>query len=54
MTPSNPAAFGEIPDHQQPYAITSAENIDKIVYNDPVWWGENGGDAVTAFLDAIS
>ncbi len=54
MTPSNPAAFGEIPEDQQPYAITSAQNIDGIVYNDPVWWGENGGDAVNAFLEAIS
>lgn len=54
MTPSNPAAFSEIPEEQQPYAITSAQNIDNIVYNDPVWWGENGGDAVNAFLEAIS
>lgn len=54
MTPSNPAAFSEIPEDQQPYAITSAMNIDKIVYNDPVWWGENGGNAVNAFLEAIS
>ena len=29
-------------------------NIDKIVFNDPIWWGENCGDAVNAFLDAIS
>ena len=29
MTPSNPEAFGQIPDHQQDYAITSARNIDK-------------------------
>ena len=54
MTPSNPEAFDQIPEDQQPYAITSAMNIDKIVYNDPTWWGENGGDAVNAFLDAIS
>lgn len=54
MTPSNPAAFSQIPDAQQPYAITSAMNIDGIAYNDPVWWGENGGDAVNAFLEAIS
>ena len=32
MTPSNPAAFAQIPEDQQPYAITSAMNIDKIVY----------------------
>lgn len=54
MTPSNPAAFANIPNHQQAYAITSKENIDKIVYNDPVWWGENNSDAVNAFLEAIS
>jgi len=54
MTPSNPEAFGLIPEDQQPYAITSAMNIDKIVYNDPDWWGKNGGDAVNAFLEAIS
>lgn len=54
MTPSNPEAFDQIPEDQIPYAITSSENIDKIVYNDPVWWGENGNDAVNAFLEAIS
>ncbi|MFV1442990.1 extracellular solute-binding protein [Phaeobacter sp. JH20_30] len=54
MTPSNPEAFAQIPEDQQPYAITSAMNIANIVYNDPTWWGENGGDAVNAFLDAIS
>ena len=54
MTPSNPAAFSEIPEDQQPYAITSAMNIDGVVFNDPVWWGENGGDAVNAYLEAIS
>ena len=54
MTPSNPAAFAKIPEGQQDYAITSTKNIDKIVYNDPDWWGKNGGDAVNAFLEAIS
>lgn len=54
MTPSNPAAFAQIPDDQQPYAITSAMNIDKVAFNDPVWWGNNSGDAVNAFLEAIS
>lgn len=54
MTPSNPEAFGRIPAHQQDYAITSAKNIDRIVYNDPQWWGENNGPAVNAFLEAIS
>lgn len=54
MTPSNPAAFANIPEGQQPYAITSAMNIDGVAFNDPTWWGENGGDAVNAFLEAIS
>ena len=54
MTPTNPAAFAEIPDASKPYAITSAMNIDNVVFNDPVWWGENGGDAVNAYLEAIS
>lgn len=54
MTPSNPAAFAQIPEDLIPYAITAAENIDKVVFNDPKWWAENGGDAVNAYLDAIS
>jgi putative spermidine/putrescine transport system substrate-binding protein len=54
MTPSNPEAFAQIPEDQQFYAITSAQNIDNIIYNDPTWWGENGSNAVNAFLDAIS
>jgi hypothetical protein len=24
-----------------------------VIFNDPVWWAEQGGDAVNAFLDAI-
>ncbi len=51
MTPSNPAAFGEIPEGQQDSAITSAKNIDKVVYDDPEWLGEDGGDAVKAILE---
>ncbi|MGI9483527.1 MAG: extracellular solute-binding protein [Hyphomicrobiales bacterium] len=54
MTPTNPAAFSQIPEAEQPYAITSAQNIDQIVYNDPEWWGANAGDAVNAYLEAIS
>ncbi|MFN0192017.1 MAG: extracellular solute-binding protein [Aestuariivirga sp.] len=53
MTPSNPEAFGKIPEDMQPYAINSAANIDKVVFNDPVWWAEKGGDALNAFLDAV-
>jgi len=54
MTPSNPEVFADIPEDQQPYAIASALNIDKIAFSDPEWWGENSGDAVNAFLEAIS
>ena len=53
MTPSNPEAFAKIPAGLQPYAVNSKENIDKVIFNDPVWWAEKGGDAVNAFLDAI-
>lgn len=53
MTPSNPEAFSKIPEAMQPYAINSAMNIDKVIFNDPVWWAEQGGDAINAFLDAI-
>lgn len=54
MTPSNPEAFAAIPEEQQPYAITSAANIDRVIFNDPVWWADHGEDTVNAFLDAIS
>ena len=53
MTPSNPEAFGKISEAMQPYAVTSPQNIDKVIFNDPVWWAEQGGDAVNAFLEAI-
>lgn len=53
MTPSNPEAYAKIPDAMQPYAITSTMNIDKVLFNDPVWWADHGGDAVNAFLDVI-
>jgi putative spermidine/putrescine transport system substrate-binding protein len=53
MTPSNPEAFSKIPEDMQPYAINSAMNIDKVIFNDPVWWAEKGGDAINAFLEAI-
>jgi putative spermidine/putrescine transport system substrate-binding protein len=54
MTPSNPEAFAQIPAEQAPYAITSEQNIKNVVFNDPVWWADHGGDTVNAFLDAIS
>lgn len=54
MTPSNPEAFAKIPEEQQDYAITSAKNIKSVVFNDPAWWADNGGDTVNAYLDAIS
>jgi putative spermidine/putrescine transport system substrate-binding protein len=53
MTPSNPEAFAKIPEAMQPYAVNSAQNIDRVLFNDPVWWAEKGGDAVNDFLDAI-
>lgn len=52
MTPSNPEAFAKIPEALQAYAI-SPVNVDKVLFNDPVWWADKGGDAVNAFLDAI-
>lgn len=54
MTPSNPEAFNKIPNAMQDYAITSAKNIDRVVFNDPVWWAENIGDTVNAYLEAIN
>ncbi|MBI1386096.1 MAG: extracellular solute-binding protein [Rhizobiales bacterium] len=54
MTPTNPEAFAQIPAEQQDYAITSAKNIANVVFNDPVWWADHGGDAVNAYLEAIS
>ena len=54
MTPANPEAFYRIPVALQQYAITSPININRVAYNDPEWWGKNGGGAVNAFLEAIS
>jgi putative spermidine/putrescine transport system substrate-binding protein len=54
MTPTNSEAFGQLSEADQPYAITSAMNMDRVAFNDPVWWGENTDRAVNAFLDAIS
>jgi len=54
MTPSNPEAFPDIPANMLDYAITSSKNIDKVVFNDPKWWAEHGGDTVNEYLDAIS
>lgn len=53
MTPSNPEAFGMIPDDLARFAVTSAENIDRVLLNDPVWWADNGGDALTKYLEVI-
>ena len=53
MTPANPAAFDMIPDDLKRFAVTSAENIDRVVFNDPAWWAENGGDTLNRYLDAI-
>ena len=54
MTPSNPEAFGMIPNHLKRFAVTSEENLPQVLLNDPVWWAENGGDALNRHLDAIS
>lgn len=54
MTPANPEAFDAVPEADKPYAITSAMNIDKVIFNDPVWWGNNIDDAVNLFLETIS
>ena len=53
MTPANPAAFAMIPDDLKRFAVTSEENLSRVLLNDPVWWAENGGDAVNKYLDAI-
>jgi len=53
MTPSNPEAFGKIPEDLKRFAVTSEENLSKVLLNDPVWWAEQGGDAVNTYLDAI-
>ena len=54
MTPANPEAFAMLEGEDASYAITSAANIDRVAFNDPVWWGENTDAAVNAFLEAIS
>lgn len=54
MTPSNPEAFPMIPDDLKRFAVTSEENLPRVLLNDPVWWAENGGDTLNRYLDAIS
>jgi putative spermidine/putrescine transport system substrate-binding protein len=53
MTPSNPEAFGMIPEDLKRFAVTSEENLSRVLLNDPIWWAENGGNAVNRFLEAI-
>lgn len=53
MTPANPEAYPLIPAELQPYIITSAENLPKVLLNDPVWWADHGGEAVDKYLAAI-
>ncbi|MGI9434497.1 MAG: extracellular solute-binding protein [Geminicoccaceae bacterium] len=53
MTPSNPEAFAMIPDELKRFAVTSEENLSRVLLNDPVWWADNGGDAVNRYLEAI-
>lgn len=54
MAPSNPEAFAKITADLAPYAVNSAANADKVVFSDAVWWAEKGGDAINAYIDAIS
>lgn len=53
MTPTNPAAFSMIPDDLKRFAVTSKENLSRVLLNDPAWWAANGGDAVNKYLEAI-
>ena len=53
MTPSNPEAFAMIPDELKRFAVTSEENLSRVLLNDPVWWADHGGDAVNKYLEAI-
>lgn len=53
MTPSNPEAFARIPDELKRFAVTSEENLSRVLLNDPVWWADHGGDAVNRYLEAI-
>jgi putative spermidine/putrescine transport system substrate-binding protein len=54
MTPANPEAFGMIPADLKRFAVTSEENRSRVLFNDPNWWADNGGDAVNKYLDAIA
>lgn len=53
MTPTNPEAFDMIPEDLKRFAVTSKENISRVLFNDPVWWADYGGDAVNKYLEAI-
>lgn len=53
MTPTNPEAFGMIPDDLKRFAVTSKENLSRVLLNDPEWWAENGGNAVNKYLEVI-
>ena len=53
MTPSNPEAFSMIPEDLARFAVTSAENLDRVLLNDPIWWADNGGDALNRYLEVI-
>ena len=53
MTPSNPKASKQIPADLAKYAVTSKQNIKRVLFNDPEWWATNGGDALNKYLEAI-
>jgi len=54
MTPTNPQAFDMIPDDLKRFAVTSKENLPRVLLNDPSWWADNGGEAVNRYLEAIA
>jgi putative spermidine/putrescine transport system substrate-binding protein len=54
MTPANPEAFPMIPEELKRFTVTSEENIERVLLNDPVWWAENLGDTLNRYLEVIS
>ena len=54
MTTHTPQASALDLDDLKRFAVTSEENLPRVLLNDPVWWAENGGDTLNRYLDAIS
>jgi putative spermidine/putrescine transport system substrate-binding protein len=42
-----------IPDDLKRFAVTSEENLSRVLLNDPIWWAENIGPALNKYLEAI-